>query len=368
MEISAKITGIEYKIRFTKELERFNFEKFDINKLPASCLIENNNKLFALSKWVSPKRTRSYPYERVYNTLSFPKKITVIPVVKDEGCGGDRDFIQWDTISLMSLLDVYVILAYYDSAEKHKTRPDKITNQKFNNEYIVNKIKEIENYHSSALHWNIKEINDNLSLIIDKVKENYLVIENALNIKLHSKEGLDNFKAKLKNSVHEFMDFSRKKAQEAQAREVITTQPKELLQTLTKTKITLTNYLGGKYYLTVDEVDIVDNDILLIESKHSKKGILPSINDIKDGLIKMILFVNLKEGKIDKKNVSLKPILQLTSNKIHGSISSNLNENEINSFLRSNKIPSKHQKILQLLLIEATENNFEVNLKGIKNQ
>ena len=55
---------------------------------------------------------------REYNTLSNGKKITVIPVVKDEGFDGDRDFIQWDTISLMSLLDVYVILAYYSVAEK----------------------------------------------------------------------------------------------------------------------------------------------------------------------------------------------------------------------------------------------------------
>jgi len=33
---------------------------------------------FGVSKWVSPKRTRSYPYERVYNTLSLgTKKVTI---------------------------------------------------------------------------------------------------------------------------------------------------------------------------------------------------------------------------------------------------------------------------------------------------
>jgi hypothetical protein len=41
------------------------------------------------------------------------KKITVIPVVKDEGANGDRDYIQWDTVSLTSLLDIFVIFAYY---------------------------------------------------------------------------------------------------------------------------------------------------------------------------------------------------------------------------------------------------------------
>ncbi|MGC9043411.1 MAG: hypothetical protein ACP5KG_06100, partial [Myxococcota bacterium] len=73
------------------------------------------------SWWVSPKRTRSYPDARVYDTLSFEgKKVTIIPIINDEGREGDRDFLQWDTISLMSLLGVYVIIGYYKNAEKSK--------------------------------------------------------------------------------------------------------------------------------------------------------------------------------------------------------------------------------------------------------
>ncbi len=81
MEIFAKITGIEYKIKLAKELEKIDFKHFNINNCPYSCLITDNKKMFAFSKWVSPKRTRTYPYERVYNTLSSSKKITVIPIV-----------------------------------------------------------------------------------------------------------------------------------------------------------------------------------------------------------------------------------------------------------------------------------------------
>jgi hypothetical protein len=158
MEIIAKITGIKYKIYVNKELKKISLSEFDINVLPASFILEDKNSTFAISKWVSPKRTRSYPYERVYNTLSVAKKITIIPIVKDEGSQGDRDFIQWDTVSMMSLLDVYVILAYYETADKHKSRKDKITNQSFNNDFILSKIKEINNYHSSALHWNVNEL------------------------------------------------------------------------------------------------------------------------------------------------------------------------------------------------------------------
>jgi len=133
MEIKATITGIEYQARLHTELKEISMDDFDINITPSNFLLKFGKNKLAISKWVSPKRTRSYPYERVYNTLSTTKKITVIPVVKDEGKTGDRDFIQWDTIALMSLLDVYVIPAYYNDADKRITSKGKakITNQQF---------------------------------------------------------------------------------------------------------------------------------------------------------------------------------------------------------------------------------------------
>ncbi|MCD8528712.1 MAG: hypothetical protein LRY27_01755 [Chitinophagales bacterium] len=217
MDIIGKITGIKYQVLFTEELKEIKIQNFDINKMPSSCILVSNKYIFAVSKWVSPKRTRTYPFERVYNTLNISKKITVIPIVKDEGAKGDRDFIQWDTVSLLSLLDVFVIFAYYDSAEKVN---DKITNQAFNNKYVLSKIKEIEQYHSSALHWNLNELNTNLHKIIDKVKTAYASIEETTKVKLHKSSGLDNFKEKIGKDVSLFMAFSRDKAQKAQSREL----------------------------------------------------------------------------------------------------------------------------------------------------
>ena len=98
--------------------------------------INSRNKI-AVSSWVSPKRTRSYPYARVYDTLGFAgKKVTVIPVIKDEGFDGDRDFLQWDTISLMSLLGVYVIISYYVDADKSLRYQNKITNQRHSTQHV----------------------------------------------------------------------------------------------------------------------------------------------------------------------------------------------------------------------------------------
>ena len=171
MNVDAQIVeGIKYKPYLLPRLSEFAIAEFDINTSSSANIIILDQNRFAISKWVSPKRTRSYPYERVYNTLSFSKRITIIPIVKDEGLKGDRDFLQWDTVSLMSLLDIYVILAYYNKAEKHPTRVDKITKQLFDNDYILGKIREIDEYYSSALHWNLKELRS-LPRVLEKTRQ-----------------------------------------------------------------------------------------------------------------------------------------------------------------------------------------------------
>ncbi len=366
MNILAKINGIRYKAYLQKELKKFSLEEFDINLLPSSFILEGKDFSFAISKWVSPKRTRSYPYERVYNTLSFTKKLTIIPIVKDEGFEGDRDFIQWDTISMMSLLDVYVILAYYEKAEKHKSQRNKITNQSFSNEFILSKIKEIKNYHSSALHWNTNELKNNLKNLVDNVKQCYLKIATKLKVKLNSTKGLDDFQEQIQKELNCFMDISRDKSKKAQAIEIKTNQPKEFLKTSTKAKITITNYLGGKYFLTVDEVEFKENILYLIESKHSNSSILPKLSDVKDGLLKLILLSNLKDVTIDGKKINYKPILNLTSLKIKSSIQSNTLTPEIDKFIKVNTFNKKDKELIKKIFQEANENDFIVRIGGVK--
>lgn len=328
MNIKGTIAGIKYKVVLSDVLKEFDINKFNINEAPSSCLLKDNKHTFAISKWVSPKQTRSYPFERVFNTLHVSKKITVIPIVKDEGEKGDRDFIQWDTVSLMSLLDVFVIFAYYEKADK---ADQKITNQQFNNKYVLSKIKEIEQYHSSALHWNLHELNTNLHSIIDKVKTAYSKIEKSTGEKLHNPNGLDNFKKKIGKDVSLFMAFSRGKAEKAQSREFVTLQPKESLSTLTKAKITITNYLGGQYFLTVDEILLAKDKVSLIERKHSTNAILPSKGDIKDGLLKMILYCNLSDVIANGKKIKSEAVLCLTSSKLKGAITSSSTKKEIST-------------------------------------
>ena len=364
MQINATITGIEYKPLLVNELENIEFQNFDINTCPTSCVVFDKNMKFAISKWVSPKRTRSYPYERVYNTLGSSKKITIIPIIKDEGLDGDRDFIQWDTLSLMSLLDVYVILAYYYNAEKNTNYDNKITNQLFNNENVLNKIQEISTYHSSALHWNLKELKENFVPLILKVKENYHKISQMVNVQMHSEKGIETFQEKINENLNAFMVFSRQKAKEAQNREFVTQQPKESLQTLTKAKITITNYLGGQYFFTVDEIEINNLKLKLIEAKHSSSSSLPSINDIKDGLLKMILYTNLKEVQIKDQQYEIKPVLLLTSTKLKTEIDSYANSQEIESFYKNNNLNAQNINLIKALFKEAKANNFLVSIRN----
>lgn len=316
MNISAKITGIKYTPFLCRDLNTFSFD--DLQKAlseEATFILKVNEKNeIAVSWWVSAKRTRSYPYARVYDSLKFAgKKVTIIPIVKDEGFEGDRDFLQWDTVSLMSLLGVYVIISYYKEAEKSSRYKNKITNQRFDIDRVKLEIIRLLSYQSDALHWNLEQIGK-IGNVCKKALESYNNISRKLKVKMHSRESAEKRVVELLKGKESFMTFSRDLAQKAQYRESITIQPKEKLSG-TKATITIKNYLGGNYYFTSDEVKIDKNNIFLIEGKHSKENKLPSIGDIKDGLVKMILFVNLGDVKVDKMNYKSISVLKLTSGK-----------------------------------------------------
>ena len=263
----------------------------------------------------------------------------------------------------MSLLDVFVIFAYYVKADK---KGNKITNQKFDNGYILSKIKEIEQYHSSALHWNLNELKNNFTSLIDKTIKSYSKIEKDTGVKLHGVEGIEKFKSKIGNDVIEFMKFSREKAAKAQDREIKVLQPKESLNTLTKAKITITNYLGGEYFFTVDEVALVKSNLFLIEDKHSSGSILPSKSDIKDGLLKMILYSNLCETYVNDKKVDCKAVLRLTSTKIKGKITSENNLKQVRSFCENNKFTKSQIETIVTIFNEANKNNFMIEVTVAK--
>jgi len=349
MDVSAKITGITYKPLLCRDLKTYSISDLHsaLSQDGSFVLSLDDKKHLALSWWVSAKRTRSYPYARVYDTLSFDgKKVTIIPIMKDEGKEGDRDFLQWDTISLMSLLGIYVIIGYYNDAEKSKRYMHKITNQRFDIQYINEEIKNILSYQSDALHWNLGQI-EKIGKIAKAAFYCYEKISKNLGVEMHSTEFAEKRINEIIKGKETFMSLSRELAKKAQNRESITKQPKEKLSGL-KATLTIKNYLGGHYFFTCDEIIIEKESIYLIEGKHSKKSLIPSLEDIKDGLLKMILFTNLKEVKIGEKEYNPIAVLKLTSDII----------------FQKDRLKISQIETLKRLKVEAKDNNFIVEFNN----
>ncbi len=349
-DVTAKITGVEYTPYLCRKLHTFDLKDFEsaLSKEATFILKISEEQRIAVSWWVSAKRTRSYPYARVYDSLDFSgKRVTIIPIVKDEGADGDRDFLQWDTVSLMSLLGVYVIIGYYQDAVPNSRYPNKITSQRYDTQYIQGEIQKLLSYQSDALHWNLSQL-EKAGEIGEKAIDSYTQISKKVGVSMHSLESARHRIKKLQEGKEAFLNLSRDLAEKAQKRESVTKQPKEKLSG-NKATITIKNYLGGEYFFTSDECAINENDILLIEGKHTAgKKKLPSLNDIKDGLLRMILLTNLQDVKVKDKEYNPVPILKLTTAKA----------------INLEAISCEEKERLDLLKTESKKNGFKVLLNN----
>ena len=119
--IEGKIRRNDYQFKIRPKLSAMNF----------SDAMQRNRKVFkskflgnetvAISVWTTPKRTKTYPFARVYDTLSYDGiKITIIPAMVDYGKHGERGKIQPSTVDWMTSIGVYLILGMYVNAEKGK--------------------------------------------------------------------------------------------------------------------------------------------------------------------------------------------------------------------------------------------------------
>ena len=343
----------------------YNITQFDVNQVQAFGLINlgtpGNN--LAFSKWVSPKRTRSYPFARIYNTYHLnTKKVTIIPIIKDEGAGTqNNDRINFITFSWMNLLNVYIILAWYEDAEIKPGTTDRITNQILNAEGVREKLLEVSQYQMTALHWNTTHFEKDFASIYLNAVDGYKKISQEKNVAVHSPKNhlqtLEKFKGDGRFSLTRFKEATLPRSYEAAHRESLTTHVLESLEENTKGIFGISNYLGGQYYLTADEVYWENDQLIIQESKNSSKGKLPSEDDIKDGLFKLILFANMEEVAIDERtNIQFTTRLKLTGNLIGSLLLPCATENVFN-FCAANRLTQTYQKRLISLNQEASENN-----------
>lgn len=356
------IRGISYTTYLSEKLKEVNLSTLDVNTAGSCGLIKSPTTEIAYSQWVSPKRTRSYPFARIYNTYNSSKVLTIIPVIKDEGQDGDLDKIQYSTISWMNLLNIHIVLAYYDTAEKStkkgQTSKNKLTKQKFNNEFVKSQINEIMAYHQSALHWNKNLFEKRFTQIFEQALNCYTSIANSTGVTTHSRQGMDKYLQKIIEEFEEFKNISLKGSQSASKREALTSHKFEHLVDGLKATFSIENYLGGVYYLTPDEIFHQDEIYIIQESKNTSKDSLPKLPDIQDGLFKLILFSNLDTLTLNNKSVSFISKLKLTGKGVVGSIVLPTSSAEIEAFLQiNNKIFNIGQKeIIRKLALEAQHN------------
>ncbi len=356
------IKDVKYKTFLEEDLLQYKYEDFDINEVETSGKIIFPNGEFAYSKWVSPKRTRSYPFERLYNTFNSPIRLTVIPVLKDEGLDGDLDRLQYSTISWMNLLNIYIVLAHYDKAVK-STRPlqdskNKITNQQFNVKAVNEQMLKISQYKQSALHWNRSLIEESFVDIYKLALDSYEKISKKTGAKVHDRSTQEKYLATIMHDFEDFKNISLRGSKGASIRETQTSHRFEYLSNEAKATFQIENYLGGIYYLTADEV-IESKDVYIIqESKNSTTGFLPSLSDIKDGLFKLILYSNLDTICLDSKPVNFESCLKLTGKKVSGSLTMPCDDSSMKQFLNKNKgsYTKKEEETLRKLNQESSVN------------
>jgi len=355
------IRDIRYNPQFRSKLKVYPLSSFDINTAPSSGIIELDSpeNTLAFSKWVSPKRTRSYPFARIYNTYYLnTKKVTIIPMIKDEGIAGDHDRINFITFSWMSLLNVYIILAWYENAEKVKTHSDKLTKQKFNPAYVREKINEIANYQLTALHWNTTHFQNDFNHIYRTAVNRYQLISQNQGVPVrnqnHQLSVLEQFSVNNDFSLEKFKEHTLPKSLKAAQREVLTSHELEYLADGDKGIFEISNYLGGQYFLTVDEFYKQNNTYILQEAKNSRKK-LPTLADIKDGLFKLILFANLEKLLLDDSEINFLVYLKITG-QIIGSLLLPTTNDVIHEFCQSNRFSPVQARTILTLAQECTVN------------
>lgn len=273
----------------------------------------------------------------------------------------------------MNLLNIYIVLAYYETAEKStkkgQNHKHKLTNHKFNNEFIKSQINEILAYRQSALHWNKNLFEQRFVPIFEKALDSYDMISIKTGVMIHPRQGMDKYLKIITNEFEEFKNISLKGSQNASKREALTSHKLEYLIDGLKATFSIENYLGGVYYLTPDEIFHENDTYIIQESKNTSQESLPKLPDIQDGLFKLILFSNLDSLNLNGQSVSFITKLKLTGKNVIGSILfPDASATELESFLATNgKIfNSKQQEIIRNLALEA-ENNHKLKIEVTSN-
>jgi hypothetical protein len=370
IELEGYISGIRYQPTLLVPLTTYALNTFDAHIAKPYGLIDaGNGDTLAYSKWKSPKRTRTYPFARIYNTYHLnTKKVAIIPIIKDEGADTqNNDRINFITYSWMNLLNVYIILAWYDDAAARRGESGRVTNQHLQTDFVLRALRELQFYQASALHWNQMHFERDFEFVYHQAVAAYERLEREKHLQFHwlpqHHAVLSHFRTMGRFSIDDFKLYTLPRSSQAARRELKTHHRYELLRDGSKGLFTISNYLGGEYHLTADEVFLTDDALIVQESKNAR-GKLPNIDDIKDGLFKLILFANLEQLEIMGEAFNFSVRLNLTGDLI-GQIQLPAHPDEIERFCVVNALSTRQRALIHALHQEAHLNiGLQIRIGG----
>ena len=303
-------------IEVTLGRESYNFSKDPgLKELEFNNAMTENNTSFkskigddvvAISVWTTPKRTKTYPFPRVYSTLGHHgKKITIIPVQASYGKHGDDNKLQPGTISWMSGLGVYVIVGVYTKAKmrpkgkaaanaskgKASTQGEPVfTSFEFENDELLEQVKEIVSNCPKVEDWNQKQLVRIPSLLKTAI-ENNRRLGKELGVLVRSFKSLEKKLEVWDTDMPKFLLDSDKESEKAQHREFSSDQKLENVPGK-KGKFNVDMGNSKTIFLTADSVSIDKKNkiIEILEGKHTTKGKFPDENDVLDALFKLMIF------------------------------------------------------------------------------
>ncbi len=256
LEFYGVIRDLSYCTKvLTEDLEIVEYDSFDINSGPESGILQfADNTSLGFSWWGTPKPSRTWPSARMYKTYDLPKIVTVIPIIKDEGKGTqNNDRINFMTLSRMNLMNIYIVLAWYESAVPKGDSGDKITDFRFNSKWVADRILDIKNYKKSALHWNVSHFARHFESVFRQAVQCNQDIANRYGVELHPVRNhlaaLDRYIVDGKFDLGAFRSHSSRKSSSSARSEAVTIHDLEYLDNKQKAYFELDNLIGGKYFL-----------------------------------------------------------------------------------------------------------------------
>jgi hypothetical protein len=353
------IKNVSYAPQLNDDLMIFEYSDFHVNTVPSQGIIQLPHEQLSYSIWDSPSQFKSNPFARIYKTFhTANRRITIVPVLKDDGADGKLEYIQYSTLSWMNLANVYIVFAYFDKADRfEKGGQQKLVKQKLNNEIIKSQIERLIPYHSSAIHWNRGQFGDHFKTIYKKAVRAYDKISESTKIDMHPRDVKSDYINKMRMDCRKYEGISidgLKSADIEKDRNLHENKYDEF----PKSVFYLVDGYGGIYYLTAKAVWRSRDTYVIQETRFTRRGFLPALHHIQDGLFRLVFFGNIDALYRNGHQVKFQPRLSLLGSTVNGTLYLPCNDREFNAFVRknSNAISNNDLETLHKLRFEVEKN------------